>query len=241
MEQETRGMKVFKDDQVDFPLFIIKDFFEDPDFYRNVLLNAKENNQNGNFIGKNLDVDPCFYDSTAFYVLNAASQILNDYTWIPVIGNLIHFRRQTDSNESSILATHTDRFEFLDFDQTGRSIFSNYMHWSFIVTLTPAEKQGSLCFCENIKTGERLKQIKYRQDIEKEEVWDCITNHDEWKIWKEVYYEYNSAIMFPSHFWHTALNIKCSKEHPRTMFTAWFYSGFNSKYNKCGIDVLDKQ
>lgn len=242
MSKTTEGMKVFKDETVDFPLYVIKDFFKDPEFYRDTLLKSEEKRHaRHSYIGNNLETSLCFYEPTLFYTLDAASDIIGDYVWVPFIKTdrlaTIQFRKQTDPTETSVLAAHTDRYEFLDFDRLGRPVFSSYLHWSLIVNLTPTKNQGQLCFCENSK-GERFKPIDFFQD--QDAIGDSLRDHSQWRVWKEIDYEYNSAILFPSNYWHTPQNIKCSLEEPRIIFTTWFYSGFNAKYNKCGIGLLDE-
>jgi len=236
-------MIIFKDNQVDFPLYVIKDFLPDPYSHRQVLLNAEISNVKGFFTGDNLIVSEDFLQSTYKSVLETAFYILNDYVWVPFLSTVdqntdfewqaIQFRRQEDENHKSILAAHHDRLEIFDFDSVGRPIFAPYTFWSFIFSTTPEEKSAKLCFSENRK-GERFSKIEpYKKHCQQE-----MTNFDEWKTYKEVDYEYNSAIMFPAHFWHSVVNIKCSKENPRTIFASWFYSGYNHKYNHSGISQL---
>lgn len=224
------AMIVTKDTSVDFPFYIIKDFLPNPETYRNIVLQSPYDNSKGYWVGDNVIVPPAFSDTTLGYIFDSAASILDDYIWTH--RPFISFRRLEEPRTSS-LAAHIDRLKEFDFDSNGRSLYSRFPYWAFIMDFTPQEKSARFCFCEHI-SGERFVNAHTKPDIEKQ------SDPAQWKIYKDFYYSYNTAIMFPSHYWHTAIDFACTKEMPRTMAVTWFYSGFNPKYNKCGMPAIDK-
>lgn len=226
-------MIVTKDTSVHFPFYIIKDFLPNPEEYRNIVLNAKYNNTNGFWVGDNVIVPEHFSDKTVDFITQTANSILNDYVWCPK--KLITFRRLQQPKQSE-LAAHMDRIKEFDLDSEGRPLYSRYTFWAFIFDFTPQNKSAKFSFCEHI-SGEKcfnpFGSAETRKTIVQKD-------YSQWKSYKDFYYSYNTAIMFPCHYWHTATDFICSKENPRTMGVAWFFSGFNPKYNKCGNPVIDE-
>ena len=224
-------MIVTKDTSVDFPFFIIKDFLPNPEVYRKMVLEAEYDQSSGYWVGDNIISHPFYANKTLEYIASTASGILQDYIWY-IDSSFINFRRLTQPKHSELHA-HIDRFSRYDFDEHGRPIYVNHPMWSFIFDFTPQEQSARLCFCEDLN-GQRFATFKTPVDIPKQQ------DSSQWKIYKDFYYSYNTAVMFPSNYWHTAIDFACSKEMPRTMGVAWIYSGFNAKYNKCGIPLVDK-
>lgn len=223
-------MIVTKDTSVDFPFFIIKDFLSNPQELRKIILDAPFKNDDGVWVGRNTILHPNYQDYLYGLAQKTACEILNDYVWSPE--QAIDFRKLDDPNYPSPTAAHVDRFFWYDFDKNNRPIYNNYMHWSFILDCTPIQNSARLCFCEDLE-GSRYGTFEESKSSK-------IRDYSQWKIYKDFYYSYNTAVMFPSNLWHTARDFVCSKEVPRTMFASWFFSGFNAKYNKCGIPQIDK-
>jgi hypothetical protein len=223
-------MIVTKDTSVNFPFFIIKDFLPNPELYRKMVLEGEYDKTNGYWVGDNVILPQEFKDRTLEYILDTAAKTLNDYVWTH--RPFISFRR-LEQPRTSELAAHVDRPKEFDFDNQGRPIYANYKYWAFILDFTPQDKSARFCFCEN-DSGERFVKASTLPDLERQK------DFSKWSIYKDFYYSYNTAIMFPAHFWHTAIDFTCSKELPRTMAVTWFYSGFNAKYNKCGIPSIDE-
>jgi len=223
-------MIVTRDTSVNFPFFIIKDFLPNPEVYRQMVLQAEYDKSSGYWVGDNVIVPKFFKDKTLEYILDTGSNILNDYVWThkPVMS----FRRLEEPRSSELIA-HVDRLPEYDFDKQGRNIYARYTYWAFIFDFTPQEKSARFCFCEH-ESGERYIRADTPANLEKQK------DPKQWKIYKDFYYSYNTAIMFPSNYWHTAVDFACTKETPRTMGVTWFYSGFNAKYNKCGIPSIDE-
>lgn len=223
-------MIVTKDASVDFPFFVIKDFLPNPEVYRKIVLNSEHDNSKGYWVGDHVIVPPEFANATMGYIFDTAASILDDYIWTP--RPFISFRR-LEEPKTSELAAHIDRLREYDFDAKGRPIYSRFTYWAFIMDFTPQDKSARFAFCEHV-SGERFVKHHTSPDLQKQK------DSTQWKIYKDFYYSYNTAIMFPAHYWHTAIDFACSKEMPRTMAVTWFYSGFNPKYNKCGVPAIDK-
>lgn len=228
-------MKVAKDESVDFPLFVITDFFPNPEEIRYEVLQAPLRYDNGPWVGDNVNISDETRIKTMKYILSTAKDILKDYVWCFNISVPLEFRKLEDSSKTSEFIVHTDRFEWLDFDQQGRSLLSKWDHWSFVFDLTPTENAAKLSFGEYIN-GEKTLSCLLKHPNRGEIMRDASS----WKFYKHHYYSYNSAVMFPSNYWHTASDFICSKQVPRVNGAAWFYSGYNPVYHISGIELLDK-
>jgi len=226
-------MQFHKDTSVSFPLYVIKDFLPDPGSYRETVLSAPTASEKGFWVGENVTVPGSLTDKTVSLVFNTAERILNDYIWIPQ--KRVFFRRLYEAKPSELVA-HMDRLKDFDFDQRGRAVYANYTYWSLIFDFTPQDRSAKLSFCRhasgevcfNPYQSSHTRQISVQKDA------------SQWKAYKDFYYAYNTAIMFPAHYWHNASDFLCSKSMPRTMGVCWFFSGFNPKYNKCGTPVIDR-
>lgn len=222
-------MIVTKDTSDGFPFYIIKDFLPNPEVLRQIILKGEYDKSSGYWVGDNIIVPKQLADNVLGYVLDHAASILDDYVWTH--RPFISFRRLEEPRTSE-LAAHIDRLKEFDFDARGRPLYANNTYWAFIMDFTPQEKSARFCFCEH-ESGERFATPNTKPDLQKQ------SDPAQWKIYKDFYYSYNTAIMFPAHYWHTAIDFACTKEMPRTMAVTWFYSGFNAKYNKCGVPAID--
>lgn len=227
-------MQIIQDTETDFPLFVIKNFLPNPEQYRETVLKASVANKNGAWVGDEVIVSDDLKLSTINYIFSCAENILNDYIWSPQ--PLIAFRKLKEPRASNLIV-HTDRFHFFDFATGGRPVFAHWAHWSFIFDFTPQNNSARLKFAKN-KKGEPCVFI-FKEQFGKE-FENKLLDKSEWTFYKEIPYFHNTAIMFPSHYFHTAENFMCSEEMPRTMGATWFYSGYNPLFHKTNISFIDE-
>jgi hypothetical protein len=230
-----------KDDSVDFPFYVLRNFLPNPDFYRKLILENNLINCAGLYSpGDDVDVAANIKEETLKYICDVVSQVINDRVWYPFLRRgymqSIAFRRQTVKYES-LSAAHIDRHLEIDYDINGKTIFGNYKHWALICDLTPIKNSARFSFCENQEKERFFDLDPYRHlglsaILEKvsEKTHETTLVRSNWTKYKDFFYEYNTALLFPSNYFHTVTDIECSEETPRALFSSWVYSGFNHKY-----------